>query len=79
MLADYIKLTTWWRGRPPLPTLPRRLEQVLLGFISGASEKEIARKLDVSVHTIHDYAKELHKRLGVTSRGELLNRFMPRG
>jgi DNA-binding NarL/FixJ family response regulator len=79
MLADYIKLTAWWLGRPPLPPLPRRLEQVLRRLLNGDSEKQIARSLNVSTHTVHDYAKELHKRLGVNTRGELLNRFLPRG
>lgn len=79
MLADYIKLTAWWLGRPPLPKLPPRLEQVLRLLMQGASEKQIARKLGVSMHTVHDYAKDLHKRFGVSSRGELLQRFLPRG
>lgn len=79
MLADYVKLTAWWLGRPPMPQLPKRIEQVLLHLVAGASEKQIARAMNVSVHTVHDYTKELHKRLGVTSRGELLNRFLPRG
>jgi DNA-binding NarL/FixJ family response regulator len=79
MLADYIKLTAWWLGRPPLPKLPRRLEQVLRLLMQGCSEKQIARSLSVSAHTVHDYVKDLHKRLGVTSRGELLHRFLPRG
>lgn len=79
MLADYVTLTAWWLGRPPIPKLPRRLEQVLRELIGGASEKQIARTLDVSMHTVHDYTKELHKRLKVNTRAELLNRFLPRG
>ena len=79
MLADYIKLTAWWLGRPPLPKLSRRLEQVLRLLMQGASEKQIAQTLNVSMHTVHDYVKVLHKRLGVNSRGELLHRFLPRG
>ena len=79
MLADYIRLTAWWLGRPPMPKLPRRLEQVLCELVGGASEKQVAMKLGVSLHTIHDYTKELHKRLGVNTRSELINRFLPRG
>lgn len=79
MLADYIKLTSWWMGRPPIPKLTPRLEQVLRELLAGASEKQVARKLNVSMYTVHDYIKVLHKKLRVSSRGELLNRFLPRG
>lgn len=79
MLADYIKLTAWWLGRPPVPKLPPRLEQVLRELMNGSSEKQIAHKLGMSIHTVHDYVKQLHHRFGVNSRGELLNRFLPRG
>lgn len=78
-LADYLKLLSWWVGRPPTPALPPRLEQTLRGLLSGQSEKEIAFALSVSVHTVHEYVKELHRRLGVNSRGELLARFLPNG
>jgi DNA-binding CsgD family transcriptional regulator len=76
-LADYLKLLAWWLGRPPTPALPPRLEQTLRGLLGGQSEKEIARELGVSVHTVHEYVKDLHRRLGVNSRGELLARFLP--
>ena len=76
-LADYLKLLSWWLGRPPTPALPPRLEQTLRGLLSGQSEKQIAADLKVSGHTIHEYVKDLHRRLGVASRGELLARFLP--
>jgi DNA-binding CsgD family transcriptional regulator len=76
-LVDYLKLLAWWLGRPPTPTLPPRLEQTLRGLLEGQSEKEISRSLDVSVHTVHEYVKNLHRRFGVSSRGELLARFLP--
>jgi DNA-binding CsgD family transcriptional regulator len=56
--------------------LPRRARQVLLCLLSGASEKQIARELSISPHTVHTYVKQLHKRLNVASRGELLSRFL---
>ena len=79
MLADYLKLLGWWLGRPPAPALPPRLERTLHGILRGHSEKQIARELAVSPHTVHSYMKDLHHRLGVTSRGELLARFLPQG
>jgi DNA-binding CsgD family transcriptional regulator len=52
--------------------LPRRLREVLAGFARGLSEKQIADELALSTHTVHDYVKALYRRLGVSSRGELL-------
>jgi DNA-binding NarL/FixJ family response regulator len=77
MLADYLKLLSWWMGRPPTPALPPRLEATLLCLLRGLSEKELARELSLSPATAHEYVKQLYQRLGVTSRGELLARFLP--
>jgi DNA-binding CsgD family transcriptional regulator len=52
--------------------LPPRLSQTLTELLAGHSEKEIAAKLDLSRHTIHNYVKALHQRFEVSSRGELL-------
>jgi DNA-binding CsgD family transcriptional regulator len=52
--------------------LPPRLQQVLDLLTHGLSEKQVARELSISQHTVHDYVKALHKRMGVSSRGELL-------
>ncbi|MGC4030448.1 MAG: LuxR C-terminal-related transcriptional regulator [Tepidisphaeraceae bacterium] len=56
--------------------LPPRLAQTLAGLLAGLSEKQVARDLSLSPHTVHTYVKQLHKRLGVASRGELLARFI---
>ena len=52
--------------------LPPRLQQTLDELLVGSSEKQIATKLELSRHTIHNYVKALHQRFGVSSRGELL-------
>lgn len=57
-------------------TLPPRLRQVLDGLLAGDSEKQIARKLHISKHTVHEHIKRLHRWFGVQSRGELLARFI---
>lgn len=57
----------------PLPVLPRRLSQVLQLLLQGLSEKQIARRLGLSPHTVHSYCKSLHKVFGAASRGELLS------
>ncbi len=52
--------------------LPPRLTQTLAALLDGLSEKQIALKLELSQHTIHNYVKALHQRFEVNSRGELL-------
>jgi DNA-binding CsgD family transcriptional regulator len=62
------------RAKDPATALPPRLTQTLNELLAGSSEKQIAHKLDLSRHTIHNYVKALHQRFGVSSRGELLAR-----
>ena len=58
--------------RDPTSELPPRLWQTLAALQSGCSEKEVSNRLGISQHTVHNYVKALHQRLGVSSRGELL-------
>jgi DNA-binding CsgD family transcriptional regulator len=62
------------RAKDPTSALPPRLSQTLDELLQGKSEKEIALRLELSRHTIHNYVKALHQRFGVSSRGELLAR-----
>ena len=62
------------RAQDPSSHLPPRLAQTLDELLAGSSEKQIAFRLDLSRHTIHNYVKALHQRFGVSSRGELLAR-----
>jgi DNA-binding CsgD family transcriptional regulator len=62
------------RAKDPASALPPRLTQTLNELLAGSSEKQIALKLELSRHTIHNYVKALHQRFGVSSRGELLAR-----
>jgi DNA-binding CsgD family transcriptional regulator len=59
--------------------LSPRMRQTLEALIAGDSEKQIAIKLHVSQHTVHVYVKQLYKRFGANSRGELLARFVRGG
>jgi DNA-binding CsgD family transcriptional regulator len=62
-------------GEPTSPThseLSPRMEQTLRHLLGGDSEKQVARKLDLSQHTVHVYVKALYRRYGVSSRAELL-------
>ena len=61
-------------GEPTVADLPPRQRDVLICLMEGDSEKQVALKLNISQHTVHDYVKRLHERFGVSSRGELLAR-----
>ena len=61
------------RGLPgPAGELSPRQEQTLKHLLDGDSEKQVARKLGLSQHTVHGYVKALYRRYGVSSRAELL-------
>lgn len=74
----HVELGRLWRkdalskAKDPTVDLPPRLAQTLGELLNGSSEKQIALKLDLSRHTIHNYVKALHQRFQVSSRGELL-------
>ena len=57
---------------PDSEGLSPRMRQVLQCLSEGDSEKQVARRLGISPHTVHTYIKQLHRRFGVSSRGELL-------
>jgi len=52
--------------------LSPRHQQTLDLLLAGDAEKQIAGKLGLSRHTVHDYVKAVYRRFGVNSRGELL-------
>lgn len=52
------------------PAQHRVYELLLLGLI----EKEVATRLKISVHTVHDHTKAIYKALSVSTRGELISK-----
>ena len=52
--------------------LPRREAEVLSSLRQGLAEKQIARRLGISQHTVHVYIKRLYAHYDVCSRTELL-------
>jgi DNA-binding CsgD family transcriptional regulator len=62
-------------GQTPLAPRQRQTLELLL---EGKSEKEIANQFAISRHTVHVYVKLLYKRFGVSSRAELLARWVQR-
>lgn len=65
------------RSRPQISVAPR-FRKVLVRMLAGDSEKQIARTLGLSRHTIHEYIRALYRELGVCSRAELMARFVIR-
>jgi DNA-binding CsgD family transcriptional regulator len=59
--------------------LPLRLQRTLAHLLEGLSEKQIAQRMGLSQNTVHDYVKQIHRRLGVSSRAELLVACLGRG
>jgi DNA-binding CsgD family transcriptional regulator len=70
------ELSRLWQVTTELPPgtvrLTPRMKQTLDLLCAGAAEKEVAARLGLSRHTVHDYVKALHERFGAASRGELL-------
>lgn len=64
-------------GAPTWLTSRERL--VLEQLILGKSVREIADLIDRSPHTVHDHVKNLHRKLGASSRGALIARALGRG
>jgi DNA-binding CsgD family transcriptional regulator len=62
--------------QPKQTSLSRRLWQTLEYLLDGCSEKEVARALAISCHTVHTYVKRLYLYFGVESRAELMARFV---
>ena len=56
----------------PFAGMTARARQILEALSQGDSEKQIAARLGVSRHTVHDYVKGLYRRFKISSRGELL-------
>ena len=57
-------------------SLPPRGRQTLDQLLLGRSEKEIAANLELSQNTVHDYVRVVYRRFAVTTRAELLSRFL---
>jgi DNA-binding NarL/FixJ family response regulator len=61
-------------SEPGLPALTVREAEVLALLITGASNKEIARRLDFSVHTAKFHVASIVSKLGATGRTEAVAR-----
>lgn len=64
-------------SRNEIPLSPRQ-RQTLDHLLAGDSEKQIAAKLQISHNTVHHYVKALHRHFNVSSRSELLAKWVKR-
>ena len=72
-----------WLYRNELPAastdpagLPPRQRQILRLLLAGLGEKQIAGRLAVSQNTVHHHVKALYKHFHVSTRSELLARWV---
>jgi DNA-binding CsgD family transcriptional regulator len=63
-------------GCDPISRLPPRLRQVLVCLLEGDSESQVAPRMGITPATTHQYVKALYRRLGVSTRAELMAQFV---
>ena len=73
--------TFLFKGRPhvvpaSLHLLSEAQRRVLDLLLVGMSEKEVATRLEISQHTVHNHVKEIYRKMNVNSRSELLALFV---
>ncbi|MDC0675900.1 helix-turn-helix transcriptional regulator [Nannocystis radixulma] len=64
---------SWPQPRRPLAPREAQVLELLLG---GQNEKQLADCLDLSIHTIHQYTKAVFRAFAVSSRAELMAKFI---
>lgn len=57
------------------PDLTPAQLRVYDALIEGLSEKEVAARLNISIHTVHTHAKAIYKTFAISSRAELVRRW----
>lgn len=85
-MGDYESLITqllhsetgWVYDEPPgQGDLSPRQRDCLQRLLKGTSERQIATDLGLSPHTVHVHVKALYREMGVSTRAELMARFIP--
>jgi DNA-binding CsgD family transcriptional regulator len=81
-VEDLQNASTLRRGRPwdsiggwSCLLTPAR-QRVLSSLLDGLTEKDIAARLDISPHTVHNHIKAIYRSFDVTTRSELLSLFL---
>lgn len=77
--VPWLHLQGWpWEAAAEVPKLARQPRLVLNLMLEGLSRKEIAERMDLSSHTVNDYAKTVFKSFGVQSQTMLMAKFRSR-
>jgi DNA-binding CsgD family transcriptional regulator len=63
-------------GQDPVSRLSPRQREVLACLLEGDSEQQLALRLGLTRHSAHQYVKAVYRGLRVSTRGELLARFV---
>ena len=66
---------TYGFGDGLTPLTPRE-RSVLKALLTGAAEKEVARDLGLTTRSLHQYVVSVYRKLGVTSRAQLMALFL---
>lgn len=64
-----------WESALKVPELPPRCQTTVNLLLEGHSRKEIAEAMQISVHTLNGYVKQIYSEYGVHSQAELMKRF----
>lgn len=64
---DLIQITE----RSPFASLSPREQQIASGVAAGRSNKEIARRLEISPWTVASHLRQIFAKLGISKRAEL--------
>ncbi len=64
-----------WESALQVPQLPKRCRMALNLLLEGLSRKQIADRMEISIHTANEYVKHVYDFYDVHSHAELLNRF----
>lgn len=65
-------------SNPAVVALTPAQQRVFNLLVEGMIEKQIARELDISPHTVHNHIRAIYRAFGVHTRAELLVRVLPR-
>jgi DNA-binding NarL/FixJ family response regulator len=80
LLASVLQQLEGLPDKPTLGTghvpLSPRLQETLACLLEGHSEKEAAKRLQLSPATLHQYVIALYRRFGVASRGQLFGQIL---
>lgn len=64
-------------SEPIAQQLSPRLKQVLEAILRGDSPRQMALAMEISIHTVREHIQRLYVQFGVTTREDLMARFIP--